>query len=416
MSKLLKILVSAYACGPKRGSEPGMGWRFVHGLSKYHELHVIVEQEKWEKEINEYLAEHPNPNLHFYFIRKKRNRALRKIWPPSYYWFYKDWHKKAYTLAKNLDQKENFDLIHQLNMVGYREPGFLYQINKPFIWGPIGGTRNVPWHLFSKLDWYGKLFYGGRNLFNSFQILTLKRPKKIASRQQTRIIAATPDIKEDVLRIWNRQSDIITEVGTFRAAHQEYNIRKSSEPLNIIWTGQHTSGKALNILINSLALVDKNANWKLEILGVGRQTKSWKELAKKKGINQHCVWNGWIRLEDAIAKMKAAHVLCITSLKDLTSTVVMEAISIGLPVICLDHCGFAHVINKNCGIKIGVNSDSNIEEEFKIAIQKLHDNEIFRQQLAKGALERAEEFSWENKIKRMSNQYKMLLHESTLHT
>ena len=127
MPKKLKILVSAYACAPNKGSEPGMGWNFVIGLAKFHELHVIVEKRKWEQPINDFLEHNPglNDSVTFYFIDKKRNKPLRKIWPPSYYWFYKKWQKKAYKLACQLDQKENFDLIHQLNMVGYREPGYL---------------------------------------------------------------------------------------------------------------------------------------------------------------------------------------------------------------------------------------------------------------------------------------------------
>ena len=34
----MRILVNCYACSPYKGSEPGMGWNFVKGLSKYHEL------------------------------------------------------------------------------------------------------------------------------------------------------------------------------------------------------------------------------------------------------------------------------------------------------------------------------------------------------------------------------------------
>ena len=62
MNKKLKILISCYACSPKRGSEPGMGWSFVNGLSKQHEVHVIVEKEKWKKDILEQLSKTPNNN------------------------------------------------------------------------------------------------------------------------------------------------------------------------------------------------------------------------------------------------------------------------------------------------------------------------------------------------------------------
>lgn len=39
----MRILVNCYACSPYKGSEPGMGWNFVKGLSKYHELFILTE-------------------------------------------------------------------------------------------------------------------------------------------------------------------------------------------------------------------------------------------------------------------------------------------------------------------------------------------------------------------------------------
>mgnify|MGYP003334468677 CR=1 FL=1 len=32
----------------------------------------------------------------------------------------------------------------------------------------------------------------------------------------------------------------------------------------------------------------------------------------------------------------------------------------GKPVICLDHCGFADVVNDTCGIKIPIGTPSNV--------------------------------------------------------
>ena len=281
MNKKLKILVSCYACSPKRGSEPGMGWSFVNGLSKEHEVHVIVEKEKWEKDILEELSINPNKNLKFYFIQKKRNRLLRKIWPPSYYWYYKVWQKNAYSLAKELDEKEDFDLTHQLNMVGYREPGFLWKINKPFVWGPIGGTENVPWKLFSLFDFSGKIFYGIRNIINSFQKIFLSRPRLAANKKQATVIAATPDIKRSIQKLWGQDSVIITEVGTVDLPDITINKRKEGESLKIVWSGQHTPGKALPILLKSLALLESEIKWELHILGKGAETNKWKELCKR---------------------------------------------------------------------------------------------------------------------------------------
>jgi glycosyltransferase involved in cell wall biosynthesis len=97
----------------------------------------------------------------------------------------------------------------------------------------------------------------------------------------------------------------------------------------------------------------------------------------------------------------------------LTSTVTLEAIALGLPVICLNHCGFSHVINESCGIKIPVTTPENISIGFKTAIEKLYENEVLRQQLSQGAFLRAKSFLWEGKINKLNQVYTHLLNESS---
>jgi len=148
----MKVLVSAYACSPYKGSEPGVSWGFVSALAKYHDLWVIVEEEKFHDGIERYLKENPefSKSVRFFFLRKHRSRILRKLWPPSYYWYYQRWHKDAFKLAQQLHREVNFDLVHQLTMVGFREPGYLWKLGIPFVWGPVGGMGLFP--VFSYID------------------------------------------------------------------------------------------------------------------------------------------------------------------------------------------------------------------------------------------------------------------------
>jgi len=409
MRKKIKILVSAYACAPNRGSEPGMGWRFVMGLANLHELHVIVEKRKWEQPINDFLSQNPKliDSVTFYFIDKKRNKPLRKIWPPSYYWYYRKWQKDALKLAKQLDKKENFDLVHQLNMVGYREPGYLWKINKPFVWGPIGGLENSPWRFLPSLGLKGFIFYTGRNIINLWQRNFLSRPKKAVNRPNATLISATPNTSKIAKLIWGKDSHVICEVGSQNTLKTNFKKRLESEPLKIVWSGLHISRKNLPLLLKSLSKV--NFKFELHILGDGELNVTWKKLAYKLNISDNCIWHGWLDKTQVDKVYYNAHAFCITSISDLTSTVTLEALSFGLPIICLDHCGFSHVVNENCGIKINVSSPKNAIIEFSTALEKIYVNENLRQRLSHGALERAKDFSWESKINRLNNIYNDLL-------
>lgn len=414
MPKKLKLLISAYACCPNRGSEPGMGWNFVLGLSEFHEVHVITETVKWKTEIELHLAEFPElkKNLTFYFIEKKRNKKLRKLWPPSYYWFYKNWQKDTYQLALELEKIENFDIIHQLNMVGYREPGYLWKIDKPFVWGPIGGLENSSWNFLPSLGLKGLVFYTGRNIYNLFQRNLSKRAKQAATRNNSILIAATPGNHKLIKELWNTNSEVICEVGQENQGIEIVPSKRTSstEPLKIIWSGLHTPRKNLPLLLNVLDKV--KFPFELHILGKGEMTNHWKKIAQDKGLTEDCFWYGWIERQKAIEIMSTGHVFCITSISDLTSSVTLEALSYGLPIICLDHCGFAHVVTEESGIKIPVNSPKKAAMNIGKALTSFYSDENYRQSLSNGAIKRASDFSWDKKIENLNAIYESLLEKA----
>lgn len=409
----LKILISAYSCSPILGSEAAVGWGFVSHLSKHHDVFVITQYSKFKPAIDVWREKEPFLNqIRFYGIDRKRNENIEAIWPPSYYWTYRDWQKEAYILALELDRNENFDIIHQLNMVGFREPGYLWKIDKPFVWGPIGGLENSPWNFLPSLGLKGLVFYAGRNIFNLFQRKLSKRAKQAAMRNNATLIAATPGNQDLIEELWNTNSQVICEVGQENQGIEIVHSKRTTtkEPLKIIWSGLHTPGKNLPLLLNALEKV--NFPFELHILGKGEMTRSWKNLAKNVGVQDHCHWYGWLERQKAIEIMSTGHVFCITSISDLTSTVTLEALSYGLPIVCLDHCGFAHVVTEECGIKIPVNTPKEAANNIAKALSSLYDDESYRQSLSKGSILRASHFSWEKKIENLNSIYNSLLEKS----
>ncbi len=404
----LRILIVAYACSPYRGSEPGMGWCFVSEISKYHDVTVIVEEEKFKHEIDAYLKDTPT-RIQFYFIKKVRHRRLRKLWPPSYYWFYQKWHIEAYKLAKKLHHKQSFDLFHQLNMVGFREPGYLWKIDAPFVWGPVGGFNQFPLQFLGCIGFSGAIHYLGRNFINTLQQRFSSRPKLAAIKADTGLIAATSYTRDRIKHLWNLNSRVLCEVGAINSTSSVYTHRSHNEPLRITWSGLHIHRKALPLLLKALGLINKEIDFKLDVLGEGPLTSNWKSIAKKNGIDGRCLWHGWLAKEEAIDVLHQSHLFVITSLSDLTSTVTLEALSSGLPIICLDHCGFTDVVTEHCGVKIPLSTPSKVSVDIAAAIIKIESDENLRQQLAIGAIERAKDYSWQSKMDVLNEIYQSVL-------
>ena len=412
MTRPLNILISAYACSPYKGSEPGVGWGFVAELAKHHHLWVIVEEEKFRADIEKYLADNPAlaDRVHFYFIAKQRNRRLRKLWPPSYYWYYRRWHQQALDLARELHEEVGFDIAHQLTMVGFREPGYLWQLGVPFVWGPVGGMGYFPWRFLPTLGVKGALYYLAYNLFNWRQMRFFMRPRRAAAAAGCGLIAATPENVTGAARYWgNRQATLMSEVGVPPFQAVSPTRREAEAPLQIVWTGLHIPRKALNLALKALARLPASCQWQLQVLGEGERTKLWKKLAYDLGIADRVTFHGWLSRDKAMHVMQQSHVMLITSLRDLTSTVTVEALAQGLPIVCLDHCGFAGVVNDHCGIKVPVTSPASTIAGLAEAISRLEADEQFRYQLACGALQRAADFSWESKITVLNAVYDNVL-------
>lgn len=401
-----KILVEAYTCSPGRGSEPGLGWNIVSRLGAVYEVFALVEEEKWRHEIETYCAAHPaeTAHLHFRFITKERHRLLRKIWPPSYYRYYRKWQKKALAEARRWDAEEHFDLVHHVTMAGYRAPGYLYQLGKPFVWGPIGGLNNTPWHLLPQLGLKGALFFAARNLINAVE-KRWNREVRRAAEAASAILSSTEDGVTDVRRFWKREATYFCELGTdHTAATPCTRPHPQGERLRVVWVGLLTARKALPFLLRALPFCTQPVE--LHVIGDGEQRANWERMAQPCGAMHRVIFHGAVAHDEVQRIISTCHAACITSVRDDTSTVTLEYLQHALPVIALKHCGFGSVINSTCGILIPVSLPSSaIVRAIADALDDLASNEPLREALSSGAAARATEYAWDKRISQLRSIY-----------
>ena len=315
-------------------------------------------------------------------------------------------------LLRLLDARPNknrYDLVHLITYVGWRFPGKFYQLGIPFVWGPIGGLMNMPRRLFPALGIKGAIYYSGRNLINTLQLHLLRGPRKALRQAHGAVIAATPDIRAALLRHFETPSQVISEVGLPEVNSGRTCRRTNDEPLRICWSGLHIPRKALSLLLHAVARLPPDLRYRLEILGDGPSGRAWRKLAKRLGVGQSCHWHGQLPRELALEVMKGCHVFVITSLEDLTSTVAVEAIALGLPIVCLDHCGFADLVTSRCGIRIPTVSVRKIVAGLADALISLYNDEDLRSKLAQGAVVRSQAYSWQSKMTALEEVYRIAI-------
>lgn len=399
MGTRLKILMNCYACAPNYGSEPGTGWQFVKLVAQSHEVHVITEKDEFEETLTKYRAEHPEEleNVTFHYVRRCHWNTLRKIWPPSYYWTYRAWQKKAYKLAQELDAREHFDVIHQVNLVGFREPGYLWKMDKPYVWGPIGGLNQTAWCLIPCMGMLGMVFYTMRNILNMLH-KRFTQAARVLSRRAEIIYATDPHSFEDIRNLWHREPRLMREVGV-TALHRPEQIARHEPgtPLQVCWCGEQVPRKGLNLLLE--ALTHTKHPMQVHVMGRdGVMREKWPKLAHKLGVEGQVVFHGSVPQAEVFSIMAGCHVFCMTSISEGgTPNVIFESMQHGLPIIALDHCAFSSVVRDAKGIMIPITNHRQIVKDLAAALDNLAEDEKLRHALAEEALSCCGQFTWEAK-------------------
>lgn len=405
---MLKILINAYACSPNMGSEPGMAWNWCVNLANYCELHIITEGE-FRDTIEAILPTLPQgKNMHFYY--NPVSDEIRKMcWNQGdwrFYKYYKEWQWRTYLMAKDICQKNHIDILHQLNMIGFREPGYLWKIpDIPFIWGPVDAKESFPMAYLEGASLKTKLFMQLKNTITKWQLQHAKRVH-IAAKRASYVISASSNSQQAFKKYFQIESPLLNETGCYIQEHPIID-KSQKEYLDVLWVGKLDFRKQLGLALRSVAET-QNSHIKLHIVGSGNSLP-YQALAKELGIEAQCKWYGAVSHEEVQRIMQESDVFFFTSVAEGTPHVVLEAIGNNLPVVCFNTCGQGDSVNEKVGIKISLSTPNQSIIDFAEKINYLYQNKSILQQLSKGCNKRQKELSWDNKALQMVELYNKAL-------
>jgi glycosyltransferase involved in cell wall biosynthesis len=397
-AKRLKVLIIAYECSPYRSHAPGSAWQIISRLAKRHDLWVITEASQYQVEVEEFLQKNSFflERINFKFLPRSWSgyKKSRPIVPIKSFSDYKKWLKNAYYIAKELHSEVTFDIVHHLRGNSAREPGYCWQLPVPYIWGPTGGTTRIPWQMLSLLNLRDGIMQTTRNVITDMQFRYKPRLRN-AVKKAACVIAQTSFDKKQFKKVHGIDAQMLHEQAANPAISQ---IRKIDEkrPLKIMWAGQCISRKGLPILLHAIADSGLKRRIILHLAGDGPLKKIWQGLAAQLGIADCCIWHGWLSQTDTLALMHKSDAFVFPSLLEATSTAVMEALSTGLPVMCIKHCGFGDVVDETCGFLFEATDVQEAIKGFRNAIVSLIDNPARLEKLSIGAAYKAKQYSWDN--------------------
>lgn len=355
------ILATAYAINPFKGSEDGMGWNFVMQIARFNKV-IAITRVNNKPHIEKFMQAYPCPtheNITFlYFdlpawIRfwKKGNRGAML--------YYLLWQYGIVRFIKK--QMIHYDIVHNLNFHNDWTPSFLWKLKKPFVWGPIGHHPPIPseyltpyaksYLIKDKLSWWLK------NYFWKYSFNLLKTKRKAAH------VFCMNSSVPNTIRL-NKNFSFMPSVAT---QDMGWNMAYKQEKFTLITAGRFVPLKGFDLAILSFARFINQCNplqkqtCELIIIGSGPEESFLKKLIIANGLESHVRLISWVNRDVLMNLFKNASAFLFPS-HEGAGMVVAEALSFGLPVICLDNAGPGQFINDECGYRIAPgNYDTTIQ-------------------------------------------------------
>lgn len=410
----LKVLVSAYACHPEQGSEPGVGWHWVRELAAYHDIWLLTEGPRFSEPTAAAIDRDESLRGVVTVVPIPRVRAGERWFGSlAYYATYELWQRAALAKARELHAQVRFDLVHQLNMIGYREPGYLWSMDLPFVWGPIGGFAQMPWRYLSAMGMRGALSLGARNVMNGLQMHLSSRVRKAMSGAGA-LIAATSVDERAIASLYAREAVLIHETGYAPDPLAQVRVIQNGDALRVLWCGRMVPSKGVGIALHAIAGASRSLPIEFHLCGSGPQEAMARSLAERLGILQRCVFHGQVSHAAAVNAMRKSHVLLFPSLQEATSATVPEALGTGLPVLCHDICGQGDIVTQEVGARVAVSRPADSAEGFSRALVSMWSEPGRLTSCSAAAIRRASELTWGAKARTTDDLYRALVDQVTL--
>ena len=395
----MNLLYIAYSCSPYHGSEDKIGWNIPVESAKTNRVFVITKEEQ-RQYVEAYLAQNPLENIRFFYVDIPA--GYKKVFRgPLYSGRLNVWNRRAFRLAKELCAREKIDVIHQIAPVEFRSIGNYGAIdNVKFVCGPIGGGERVP----APLKEYVRSAAHIEAMHSIVNGLYrwLPRTRRIL-RRVDHLLFANYENETYLQKICPK--DLPTEVMTEVAIHQQ----DLSDPLEkenhldripaFVVVGRLVYRKGHTLLLDALARLPKDASYRCRIVGEGKEMESLKKKCADLGLNDKVFLEGAVPYTQIGQIYDSADVLIMPSFREATGSVILEAMSKGLPVITIAKFGGATILDETTGwLYEGATKDAYINNLKDAIATCIDDPELVRQKGIR-ARKMAETFTWEEKMK-----------------
>ena len=396
----MKVLISAYACEPGRGSEPEVGWNWVLETARLHETWVFTRSNN-RGAIEAALGSVPDQRIHFTYIDLPKWLRWWKKLPMGVQVYYYLWQILAYWPARRLHQEIQFDVVHHVTFCTYWLPSLLAFLPTRFIWGPVGGGETTPAKFFSTFSLRGKLYEWMRTLA---QTVAGRDPLLRATAQRATIALATTDESaERLMGLGCKNVHVFSQVGITSQEIESLEQTRAisdSRAFRLCSAGRLEHLKGLDLALKAVARITGEVpQVEYWIFGIGPERARLERLASELRIEKQVRFWGETPRHKLLESLTSCDLLLHTGLHESGGLICTEAMAAGCPVVCLNLGGLAVQVTAETGIKVPALSPEQAVRDLADALRMLAQDPARRRELSSNARVRASQcFRWDRKI------------------
>lgn len=201
----------------------------------------------------------------------------------------------------------------------------------------------------------------------------------------------------------------ITEVAVDKSEIGSYKEKNNRDCIFLV-AGRMIYRKGISFLLDALEQISEDSRYQVRILGDGPELEGLKMRCKESvNLTSHVYFMGKIPYVEMEKEYKQADVFIMPSIRETTGTVLLEAMSKGIPIITINRFGGATLLDENCAwLYDGINRESYIQA-LKKAILECINNPKEVKRRGKNAREKVESYTWQRKVMHYQTIYSELL-------
>ena len=416
----MKILVTAYACDPYRGSEPGVGWAAVCRIARKHDVWVLADihnKEGWERGAKEGII--PS-NIRVRFLRDRNACSSNRFIAHLQSWMnYASFNRQILDVAAAWHQEIGFDLCHQVTIAAWRMPSTLWRLPIPFVWGPIGGAGYIPPKFRSMLSLQARAFEAARDINKA---ISLRSKSFRLCMENTDVVIAANEETHHLLLPYRGQRPIlslsVSSVSNNKAAELQrpQGFDDDLKPLQLFAGGNIEGRKGVSLALESLAKVKmQGIDFHYTVAGGGPEISKLKKLTSKLGLETQVTFHPGFTGKDYIRALHEADVYFLPSFRETMGMTLVEAVLAGCYPVVANTSAQGEIVKSCGGIAVPVESTKSIINDLAEAIVWCanHRNELFPL-ACKAANQIADRFGSERYESTLRDAYAIALNQGKL--